>query len=70
MKPMKCPKCGCDLTDDAEDISENGEGAPNDPMDKGEDAYLESGTDPLADDIAKAVVAQMKQNNIKGPKGS
>lgn len=62
----KCPNCGCDLTGESEDISENGEGAPMD----GDGMDSESGVDPLADDIAKAVVAQMKQNNIKGPKGS
>lgn len=64
MKPMKCPECGHDMTPeyaDDQQADENGEGAP---MEIGE------GMDPSADEIAKAVVAQMKQNNIKGPKGS
>ena len=75
MKMSKCPNCGCELEDDPEYADENGEGAPMETADggydpsTGEGPHGGEGAPPAADDIAKAVVAEMRKNSERGRKG-
>lgn len=69
MKMSKCPNCGCELEDDAEYADENGEGAPVEMDEAGQYPKDPPPAMAAADDIAKAVVAEMRKNSERGRKG-